>query len=354
MEEAQKMTQGTILIVDDMPANLELLASMLKDRGYQVRVAPSGALALRAMASHQPDLLLIDINMPEMNGYELCRQIKAKEKWRSIPVIFISALNETLDKIEAFQVGGVDYVTKPFQFAEVEARVATQLQLHRYQQGLERLVAEKVQEVVEAQMATIFALVKLAESRDDDTGCHLERVRHLCKLLAETLYENGAYQPELSQNFINNIYQASVLHDIGKVGILDYILLKPAPLSAEEFEVMKTHTTLGATTLRAVHDQYPQNEFIKMGILVAAGHHEKWDGSGYPCGLAGEAIPLASRIMALVDVYDALRSKRCYKEAFSAEKSRNIILAGKGTHFDPKLVDTFLAIEDQILLHYQE
>lgn len=334
-------TAPVILIVDDTTANLQVLSGMLKEHGYKTRAALSGRLALQAAHNNPPDLILLDINMPEMDGYEVCQLLKADQQLRDIPVIFISALSEAMDKVKAFEVGGVDYVTKPFQLAEVEARVSTHLRLHRYQSRLEQMVAEQVQEISNAQMNTILALSKLAESRDDDTGKHLERVQAFCRILAAELRVSSPYASQINDTFINDLANASPLHDVGKVGIPDAILLKPGKLTPDEFAVMKTHTTIGAQTLDMVGINYPHNAFIQMGIMIARSHHEKWDGSGYPDGLSGDQIPLSARIMAVADVYDALRSKRCYKEAFSHDKSRSIILSSRGTHLDPVLIDAF-------------
>jgi len=290
--------------------------------------------------------------MPEMDGFQVCRRLKAEEKLRAIPVIFISALDDTESKLKAFSQGGVDYVTKPFQEAEVLARVRTHLELRRLQRELEihnlhleELVREKVQEISDSQLATLVAVSKLAECRDDETGHHIERTRIFCRMLVEQMKKNSRYGESITDAFIENIYHAAPLHDIGKVGIPDAILLKPGKLTPEEFEIMKTHTTIGADTLQAVRTRYPKNAFINMGIALTRSHHEKWDGSGYPDGLAGEDIPLSARIMALADVYDALRSKRPYKEAFSQEKARAIIEEGAGRHFDPVVVEAFLTLE---------
>ena len=211
----------------------------------------------------------------------------------------------------------------------------------KYNIQLEDLVDEKVREISKSQMSTIFALVKLAESRDDDTGEHIERTAELCKLMAESLRDIGEYKEIIDDRYIDNIYKASPLHDIGKVGIPDKILIKPGKLTPEEFEIMKSHVTIGYTTLSEVQQKYKQNSFLKMGLNITKYHHEKWDGSGYPDGLVGEEIPLSARIMTIVDVYDALRSKRVYKEAFSHEKSCEIIKEGSGKHFDPILVKIF-------------
>lgn len=339
--------QGNILIVDDTPANLTLLSGMLKDKGHKVRPVPSGKLALKAVETELPDLILLDINMPEMNGFEVCEKLKSEKKSCDVPVIFISALTETLDKVKAFQYGGVDYITKPFQFEEVEARVETHLELRRYEKSLEDLVEEKVKEISASQMSTIFALSKLAESRDRDTGKHIERVQILCRILAERLTHESKYACAINDNFINYIYNASPLHDIGKVAIADGVLLKQGRLTPDEFEVMKTHTVVGAETMQAVYELYPNNGFISMGISIARSHHERWDGSGYPDGLAGEKIPLESRIMAVADVYDAIRSKRCYKDSMTRSQCGELIRSGSGTQFDPDLVAAFVSLEDE-------
>jgi putative two-component system response regulator len=339
--------RADILIVDDVPANLTLLAGMLKEKGYHVRPVPSGKLALKAVEREAPDLILLDITMPEMDGFEVCRKLKDDVRFHDIPVIFISALTETLDKVKAFGSGGVDYVTKPFQFEEVEARVETHLKLHRYQQRLEELVQEKVYEISASQLSTIFALSKLAESRDTDTGKHLERVQTYCRMLAEKLGQEAPYNSEIDKAFIYDIINASPLHDIGKVAIPDHVLLKAGKLTPEEFGIMKKHPSVGASTMAAVRAIYPGNNFINMGIAIAMSHHERWDGAGYPDGLKGEDIPLSARIMAVADVYDALRSKRCYKPSLSREQSREIVASGSGTQFDPEAVAAFLAIEEE-------
>jgi len=345
----------TVMVVDDTPANLKLLEEMLSGEGYRALMFPSGSLALKAAVRNPPDLILLDIMMPEMDGFETCRRLKEDSATQEIPVIFLSALNDTESKVKAFSMGGVDYVTKPFQFSEVKTRVETHIALRRSQtllkrqnQHLEEMIQEKVREISESQLATIFAVSKLAESRDDETGWHIERTRIFCRDLAQKLADTSSYGAEITSDFIENIYHASPLHDIGKVGITDNILLKPGRLTAEEFEIMKTHTLIGASTLQTVYQKYPGNAFLSMGIDIALSHHEKWDGSGYPDGLAGEQIPLSARIMAIADVYDALRSKRPYKEPFSHEKSSAIIREGAGRHFDPQVVEAFIALEPEL------
>ncbi|PIE65395.1 MAG: two-component system response regulator [Desulfobacterales bacterium] len=347
-------TDETIMIVDDIPENLMILSSLLKHKGYHTVAFPDGEMALSAALRRKPDLVLLDINMPHMNGFEVCDTFKRDAELTDIPIIFISALDSTDDKVRALNHGGVDYITKPFQSEEVYARVNTHLQLNQakralkdFNQQLTKMVCEQVEEIHQAQIATIFALAKLSHTRDDDTGLHLERVQHLCRLFATRLSQYKTYENEVNENFILTIFHASPLHDLGKVGIADSILLKPARLTSEEFAVMKTHTTIGAQTLQSVYKSYPNSEFIRMGIDIAKHHHEKWDGSGYPSGLQGEEIPLSARIMAIVDVYDALRARRPYKEAFSHTKSKQLIIEEKGRSFDPDLIDIFLTIDQE-------
>jgi len=344
----------TIMVVDDRPGNLNLLQELLTSRGYRVLTFPDGRLALQAARRTPPDLILLDIDMPGMNGFEVCRHLRGDEALHEVPVLFISAITATRDKVKAFDVGGMDYVTKPFHFEEVCARIGTHLRLRKLQaqlqhhnDHLEELVQQKVREITEAQLATIHALSKVSESRDEDTGHHIERTQTFCQFLARRLAQNPAYASHVDDAFLENIYHASPLHDIGKVGIPDHILLKPGKLTPIEFEVMKNHAAIGARTLENVHSRYPQNRLIEMGIEIARYHHERWDGSGYPDGLAGSAIPLAARIMALADVYDALRAKRPYKPPYAHDKSLRIIVESSGTHFDPAIVEAFASAHEQ-------
>ncbi len=330
-----------ILVVDDTVENLTLLTRMLKDCGFQSRPVPNGRLALQAAKSKKPDLILLDITMPEIDGYEVCRRLKQDPELREIPVLFISALSQTAEKVQAFKVGGVDFITKPFQFEEVKARVETHLKLHRLQIGLEDEVEKQISENSKLQMGMIFGLAKLAEARDNDTGKHLDRIQLLCKLLADELMNRPGFFQHVDSAYCERIFHASPLHDIGKVGIPDHILLKPGKLTSSEFEIMKTHTTIGANTLAEVKQRFPNNEFIKMGEKIARSHHEKWNGQGYPDGLKGEGIPLSARIMAIVDVYDAVRSKRVYKPPIPHKEAINIIQQDSSAYFDPNLVDVF-------------
>jgi putative two-component system response regulator len=339
---------ASILIVDDTPENLRVLEELLGSEGYAARSVLSGAAALEAASVSPPDLILLDIMMPAMDGFEVCRRLKQDAKLKSVPVIFLSALDAVTDKVKAFSLGAADYVAKPFQFPEVLVRVQNHLRLRRLQLELEahnrrlvELVSEQVREISDSQMATIFALAKLAESRDGETGKHIERVQLYCKLLAATLAELPAYSGRIEESFIENIFLASPLHDIGKVGIRDHILLKQGELTPDEFEEMKRHTTLGAQTLEAVRTRYPRNEFLRLGIEIARCHHERWDGKGYPAGLAGKDIPLSARIMAVADSYDAARSRRCYKPALSHAECRKALVERGGTYLDPDVIQAF-------------
>lgn len=359
-----KPEESTIMIVDDNPINLKVLSLFLEDTGYQVHTFNNGPGALEAAQQSIPDLILLDINMPGMSGLEVSQVLKSDPVLCRIPILFISALSDTDDKVRAFAAGGQDYITKPFQFEEVRARVATHLQqqmlrkkLEQHNSRLEEMVAEKIREIHDSHLSTIFALAKLAEFRDNDTGKHVERVQRYTRILAERLSDVTGFSDLIDEVFINNLYHAAPLHDIGKVAIPDSILLKPGKLTEAEFEVIKRHTIIGAENLQAVKEHYRENSFLEVGVALTRSHHEKWDGSGYPDGLSGTDIPLEGRIMAIADVYDALRSKRVYKPAYSHEKSCSIILSSSGSHFDPAIVEVFSMIEsdfERISLEYAD
>lgn len=348
-----------IMIIDDTPENLKLLEVLLNDNNCKVFAFPRGKMAIKAAKINPPDLVLLDINMPEMNGYTVCKIFKNTEKLKDIPIIFISALNEIDDKILGFEMGGADYITKPFDFAEVKARIKTHLQIKNLQLELkeanfklEEKVRAQVKEIADSQMATIFALAKLSESRDNDTGKHIERVQYYCYLLAKEMSKMEKYKTIISNEFIDNIFHASPLHDIGKVGIIDGILLKPGKLTIEEFEIMKSHTIIGAKTLEKAKSKYPKNNFLSMGIDLAKSHHEKWNGSGYPDGLKFEQIPLAARILAIADAYDTLRNKRVYKPSVPHKRTCDLIISDSGTHFDPDAIKAFKNLKDVFNKHH--
>ncbi|MDI1277934.1 MAG: two-component system response regulator [Methylobacter sp.] len=335
-----------ILIVDDTLANLQLLSTLLKEEGYKVRPANNGAMALQAVATKKPDLILLDIKMPEMSGYEVCTALKDNPETKNIPVLFISALNDVTDKIQAFNVGALDYINKPFQFEEVKARVATHLQLKAYEDDMEARIAFSVheievlnQEIIDTQQELIFTMGQICETRSHETGLHVKRVAEYSYLLAK-LY--GYEDLEL-------IKQAASMHDIGKVAIPDSILNKPGELTAEEWKIMKTHSHLGFQMLSV-----SQRPLFKLAATITLEHHEKWDGTGYPSGLKGEEISVAGRITAVADVFDALGAIRCYKPAKSLDRILEIFQQEKGKHFDPDMVtlffdhlDDFIAIRNK-------
>lgn len=352
-----------ILIVDDIEMNRNVLNDIVISLGYFPILAENGLSALGVVRKSPPDLILCDIRMPEMDGYELLKIIKADSNFRHIPVIMISAVDEMESVVRCIELGADDYMVKPFNAVLLKARINASLQkkklhdqedfyrqqIEEYNRNLENRVRVEVKKATAAQMGTIFSLSKLAESRDPETGEHLERMREYCRLLSTNLSRCGKFELIVDSLFIENIYIASPLHDVGKVGIPDSILLKPGKLSAEEFEIMKTHAIIGGHTLELVDKEFPGNEFIKMGIMIARSHHEKWNGTGYPDGLSGREIPLVARIVALGDVYDALTSKRCYKEAFHHDFAVSIISKGRGEQFDPDLVDAFLELGSEFL-----
>ncbi|WP_292433872.1 HD domain-containing phosphohydrolase [Methylobacter sp.] len=342
--------RADILIVDDTLANLQLLSTLLKEEGYKVRPANSGVLALQAVAQKKPDLILLDIKMPEMDGYEVCEALKSNPETKNIPVLFISALNDVADKIKAFNVGGLDYINKPFQFEEVKARVGTQLRLKAYEDDMEEKIALGIREIealnkeiIDTQQELIFTMGQICENRSQETGQHVKRVAEYSYLLAK-LY--GYEEQELMK-------QAASMHDIGKVAIPDSILNKPGKLTAEEWKDMKTHCHLGFQMLN-LSQHASQRPLFKLAATIALEHHEKWDGSGYPYGLKGEEISVAGRITAVADVFDALGAMRCYKPSKSLDEILEIFQLEKGRHFDPDMItlffdhlDDFIAIRDK-------
>ncbi len=342
----------TILIVDDTPDNLTLMNGLLKDI-YRTKVANNGERALAIAATlPQPELILLDIMMPGIDGYEVCRRLKADARTRDIPVIFLTAKTEVEDEQKGFDVGCVDYITKPISPPIVLARVKTHLLLSSARDFLkdqnaflESEVERRTKEVQVVQDVTIMAMGSLAETRDNETGNHIRRTKHYVRALSKKLQSNGKFARHLDDATINLLFKSAPLHDIGKVGIPDAVLLKPGKLTPEEFEIMKTHTTLGRDAILAAEKVLDTpSSFLRYAREIAHYHQEKWDGSGYPEGLKGEQIPISARVMAIADVYDALISRRVYKPAFPHEKAVAIILEGRGQHFDPDMADAFLEI----------
>jgi putative two-component system response regulator len=335
-----------ILMVDDTTANLQILRETLAGYGYRLLSAKGGASALSIAAKAQPDLILLDIVMPEMDGYEVCRRLKNDGATRPIPVIFLTALDDAADEARGLALGAVDYITKPIHPELVRARVHAHLELKRHRDHLEQLVREKTREVRLTQAVMIESLATLAEYRDPETGGHIKRTQNYVKALAMHLRGHPRFRGRLNEEAIELLYLSAPLHDVGKVGVRDHILLKPGRLDEAEFEQMKQHTLLGEEALRRTEQKLGRSStFLRLAREIAGSHQEKWDGSGYPRGLKGEDIPLSARLMALADVYDALISKRIYKPPLPHEKAVAIIRAGRCAHFDPDLVDAFLALE---------
>lgn len=342
----------TVLVVDDTPANLSLLANLLKDQ-YRIKVANNGIKALELATAAPPDLVLLDIMMPEMDGYEVCRRLKAAVATRQVPVIFLTAKTETEDEELGFAVGAVDFIHKPISPPIVAARVKTHLEIkawHDFLQDqnawLQKQVEKRLSEINHLQDASIYVMVSLAEFRDETTGNHIRRTQEYVRLLAQELSKLPLHSALLTARYIEQMSKSAPLHDIGKIAIPDHILLKPGKHTPEEFTIMKTHAQRGYDMLkRAGGHMGEHGEFLTLAMEIAGCHHEKWDGSGYPNGLAGVDIPLSARLMAVADVFDALLARRPYKEPMSNAQAATIILEGKGKHFDPDVVEAFVAIQ---------
>ena len=347
--------KATVLVVDDSPENLAMMSGLLKEQ-YRVKVANNGEKALRILeAETLPDLILLDIIMPGLDGYDVCQQLKENARTRDIPIIFLTAMSETEDEKKGFELGAVDYITKPISSMKLMVRVRNQLALKASadflkdkNNFLEQEVARRTREVQAIQDVTIMTIASLAETRDNETGKHIRRTQIYVNLLAEKLKSNPRFSGYLTPHNITLLFKSAPLHDIGKVGIPDRILLKPGRLEPEEFEIMKTHTTIGRDAIQHAEDQLNLSvEFLHCAKEIAYSHQEKWDGSGYPQGLSGDDIPIAARLMAVADVYDSLISNRVYRSAMPHEDTVELIRSGRGTHFDPDLVDAFLELADE-------
>jgi len=358
-------TQPTILIVDDTPENLSVLGELLQ-RSYRVRAANSGRRALQIAQSHPtPDLILLDVMMPEMDGYAVLAELRGNPLTQQIPVIFVTAMDGTEDEEHGLDCGAVDYITKPIRPAIVLARVRTQLELKRAQDilrdqnsYLEAEVARRMAENQLIQQVSIHALARLAETRDPETGNHLLRTQEYVRTLANRLKTHPRFAAYLDARTVDDLAKSAPLHDIGKVGIPDHILLKAGKLTPEEWVIMKTHAELGSRAIaQAEADAEKPVEFLAIAKEIAHYHHEKWDGSGYPDARVGDEIPISARLMALADVFDALISQRVYKPAFTFEVATEIITEGSGKHFDPDVVEAFIREVDtfkRIALTYAE
>lgn len=337
-----------ILIVDDTRTNLEILVEILGEAD-DVSVALSGFEALELVKLCLFDLILLDIMMPNMDGYEVLEKIKKIENYDAVPVMFISALSDIKNKTKGFNLGAVDYIVKPFNIEEVKSRVKTHLQLRTalmaledQNEVLEHKVEERTHEVRMIQHATMMSFASLAEFRDSETGAHIKRVKEYARVVATGLRSLDKYKHLITDRYVELLVMSCPLHDIGKVGIPDAILLKKGKLTFEEFEEMKKHTIYGKQAIEAVERDVGSLGFLHLGKEIAISHHEKWDGSGYPNALSGDDIPLSGRIIAIADVFDGLVSRRVYKPPFTLEVAIGIILEGKGAHFDPDVVEVFM------------
>lgn len=355
MDSLYAEEKATVLVVDDTPHDLSLLANLLKTE-YRVQVASEGANCLKLAASDRPpDLILLDIMMADLDGYEVCRKLKANPATRNIPVIFLTAKTGIEDEQLGLRLGAVDYITKPISPSIVMARVGTHLKLKSSADFLrdknaflEQEISKRDRQMTAIQDVTILTMASMAETRDSETGNHIRRTQNYVRALAEKLRPNPRFTSFLTDANINTLFKSAPLHDIGKVAIPDRILLKPGKFTPEEFEIMKTHTTLGWEAINNAERMLgTQAEFLSMAKDIALFHQEKWDGSGYPQGRAGDRIPISARLMAVADVYDALISRRVYKEGMPHEVAVKIIIEGKGKHFDPDMVDAFVEIQDE-------
>jgi putative two-component system response regulator len=356
-------SEPSVLIVDDETVNVDIMVGLLNPH-YRTLVATSGEQALkRAAGEPRPDLVLLDVMMPGLDGYEVCRRLKADPATRAIPVIFVTAMSEMGDEMKGFALGAVDYITKPISPPLVEARVRAHLEnkhardfIEDRNRVLQVMVMERTRELAATQDATILSMATVAEARDPETGHHLQRTQGYVRSLATKLQSHERFRDELDDHTVELLFKSAPLHDIGKVGVPDAILRKPARLTPEEYEVMKLHPLYGyeaiASTekvLAAAGISSAAASFLRYAREIARSHHEKWDGSGYPDRMAGPDIPVSARLMALADAYDALISKRVYKPAYSHARATAEILAGRGTHFDPDVVDAYRALEAEFV-----
>lgn len=348
--------KSSILLVDDSPENLELMGELLSGQ-YTVRVAINGERALQILEGDAlPDLILLDVMMPNLSGWDVCAIIKVSSRLKHIPVIFLTAKSEEADEQVGFELGAVDYITKPINPAVLMARVDTHLKLKKANDFLRDnntfLTAEverRTAEISALQDVTVIAMASLAETRDNETGNHIRRTQRYIEVLSEELKSHPKFSNYLTEDQIKVLVRSAPLHDIGKVGIPDNILLKPGKLSEDEFEIMKTHTTIGHDAIAAAEAAMPfESAFLQCAREIALSHQEKWDGSGYPAGLSGDAIPISARLMAVADVFDALISRRPYKEPMSGAQAMSIVSQGAGSHFDPEIVTAFVSVAGQV------
>ena len=350
-----------ILVVDDNHTNLIMAQEILGEK-YKVATVNSGEMVEKCLSKISPDLILLDINMPGMNGFDVMKMIKNHHEWKRIPVIFLTADVSPASEVKCFELGASDYIRKPLEPKIMLSRIEKTLELMEYRKNLEEAVKEQAgritketekivqmqQKVMRIQQEVIESMANLIENRDDSTGEHVKRTGAYVRLIAEGLIERNIYTDILTEGYVDNLCKAAPMHDIGKITVPDSILKKPAKLTNEEFEKIKVHAANGKEIIRRVMGNIEKEDYIEVAGLVAKYHHEKWDGTGYPEGLAGTDIPLCARIMAIADVFDALVSDRCYKKAIPVEEAFNIIEESRGTHFEGILVDVFLEMKEEV------
>lgn len=335
-----------ILLVDDSVLNLKVAAGILRD-SYKVSVVKSGEQALQFLKIQIPDLILLDINMPEMDGFETISHIKKDPQTSEIPVIFLTASHDSANEVKGFELGAVDFITKPFTPESMLLRINTQLELSSYRKELEKKIEEKTKHILVLEDSIIRCFCEMIECHDNETGGHVMRTVKYVKILATELAKTDKYRNIITDDYIHLLTRSAPLHDIGKIGIRDNILLKPSRLDNNEYAKIKEHTVIGAKMLETIIEDSEYNDYLNMGKDMALSHHERYDGKGYPQGLSGENIPLCGRIMAVADVYDALVSKRIYRDETSHITACATIAEGRGTQFDPDIVDVFLKVEKQ-------
>jgi len=342
-----KNEKKLVILVDDNPANLRIGKNVLAEK-YTVATCPSAEKMFSLLENNSPAMILLDVDMPEMNGYDAIKILKSKPETKDIPVIFLTARTESDDELAGLSLGAIDYITKPFQppllLKRIEVHILVEDQrkeLKYFNENLQKMVEEKTQSVIELQNALLKTMAELVECRDDITGGHIERTQKGIKILLDEIERNGLYSEETRGWDVDLLLQSCQLHDVGKISIDDNILKKPGKLTEEEFNDMKKHASFGEQIIEKIETLAKESDFLNYAKIFAASHHERWDGSGYPRGLKGNKIPLLGRIMAIADVYDALVSERPYKDAFSHEEAVRIITEGSGTQFDPSLVEVF-------------
>ncbi len=347
-----------ILVVDDDTSNL-MLAKKILGEDFRIAAANSGEAACRYLENNIPDLVLVDINMPDMDGFELVEKMKDNPQWRSIPIIFLTADKNEETEIKCFQAGAVDFVGKPFLPEILSSRVMRTVELQRYRNSLEKMVEEQAAQLTGAlrrisdmQEHVIVGMANLIESRDGSTGKHVKNTQTYVRMIAEELRRRGLFPDVMTEDYVEKLCKAAPLHDVGKIQVPDSILQKPGKLTPEEYDRMKEHTSCSSAIIDEIIGDVEEEDYIRLVKDVAMCHHERWDGKGYPQGLSGEQIPLGARIMALADVFDALYEERCYKPAMRPiEKIYEILEEGKGTQFDPVITEVFLSLDQKLREH---